>query len=245
MTDRTEPSLTTNVRASLTCGRKCVSHSDSGGCGWRSWKRPRTGCVCLCPHAARRTRLSSLWLDRHLEREKRNMIRGSSDKSGYSFSLGRFNHSFSGGATKSFSRSQLKQILTSEKRNCANSHPSTTRNVDFACAWPFNVRVADSSDRGETRKRKQEQREGKSARVPTLPCWRRLSPPEAGCRTRSWSWPEPWGRPPTLPRWTPPCSSCGALLRCPQPATSACTFTHSRGGGVLFTEFQFRTGEIV
>lgn len=70
----------------------------------------------------------------------------------------------------------------------------------------------------------------KSVHVPTWPCWRRLSPPEAGCRLgkQRWSWLKPWGRPPILRRWTQPCSSCGVLLHRPQPVLSVCTFKHSR-----------------
>lgn len=41
------------ISTSLTCGRKNAFHSDSGECGWHSLKRRHTGCVRLCPRAAR------------------------------------------------------------------------------------------------------------------------------------------------------------------------------------------------
>lgn len=99
----------------------------------------------------------------------------------------------------------------------------------------LSCRVADSSARrqkgeGKTRTEADSERvKSVCERVPTLPCWRHLSPPEADCHpgAQKRSSPKPWGQPPIRTRWTPLCSSCVVLLHCPQPELSICTFVHS------------------
>lgn len=97
------------------------------------------------------------------------------------------------------------------------------------CAWKPDFKSFSILRQRGKRKREQRQTE-KSMCIPTWPCWRCLSPPEASYHsgTKRRFWPAPWGQPLTQPRWTPLCSSCGVLLHCPQPALSACTFTHSK-----------------
>lgn len=106
------------------------------------------------------------------------------------------------------------------------------KQTDIHRARRLYFRVTDSSARwlkGRVKKNRSRQRE-KEQCIPTLPYWRHLSPPEADCHsgTQQTSSPKPWGQPLTQPRWTPLCSSCEALLHCPQPALSICTFKHNR-----------------
>lgn len=209
--------------------------------------------VCVFVHVQREDTLVILTVRQAPgKREAGNMIRGLSDKSVYCFSLGRFNHLLGGEAHKAFS-SQFNKIVTSDTLQLVYSYPKINREKSpythcsctegrqtgsaicarkphFKSCWLLGQKAE-----GEGKQRTEADSESvKSVCIPTWPCWRHLSPPEAGCRsaTQRWSWPKPWGQPLTRPRWTPLCSSCEVLLHCPQPALSVCTFTHSRGACV-------------